>query len=100
MVHRVLRTILVLVAILALATPWNASAAPPGSSSFREAAAPAPGLWSRATGWLTALWAEAGCIADPNGCTDSSDPGDAPADGQTDAGCIADPSGGPCRDGQ
>lgn len=43
-------------------------------------------LW----GALTAIWANAGCILDPNGgCT-------APG---TDAGCIIDPHGG-CTGGQ
>ena len=97
MVHRLLRTLAVL-AVVVLVAPWGAAAAPPDSSSFHEA--PAPGLWSRVTDWLTALWAEAGCIADPSGCTDGSEPGDAPAGSFGDEGCIIDPNGGACRDGQ
>ena len=42
-------------------------------------------LW----GTLTGIWAEAGCIIDPNGGC-----GPASAVPGTDAGCIADPNGG------
>ncbi|HEX7186379.1 MAG TPA: hypothetical protein VF756_31445 [Thermoanaerobaculia bacterium] len=84
---------------LALIAPWGASAAGPKSEPGREAASSL--LW----GWLTYLWAEAGCIIDPNGCADTQgdegciiDP-DGCAGTQRDASCIADPNG-TCAEGQ
>jgi hypothetical protein len=55
------RRLAVLVLSLALIAPWGASATGPKSEPGREAAS------SRLWGWLANLWAEAGCILDPNG---------------------------------
>ena len=97
MSQRFARKLAVLAMALALILPWGASAAPLDSASFREDAAPEPGLWERLAGWLTRVWAENGCLIDPGGCTDGEpDPGS----NDPDNGCIADPSGGTCRDGQ
>lgn len=56
--------------------------------------------------WLTAVWAEAGCILDPGGrCRAAAeqvdagciiDPSGCPSAEQLDEGCIIDPSGGTC----
>ncbi|HEX7184796.1 MAG TPA: hypothetical protein VF756_23420 [Thermoanaerobaculia bacterium] len=74
------RRLAVLVLSLALIAPWGASAAGPKTEPDREAAAQAlAGLW----GWLTSLWAEAGCHIDPDGCAGT----------QGDNGCRLDPNG-------
>ncbi|HEX7185118.1 MAG TPA: hypothetical protein VF756_25040 [Thermoanaerobaculia bacterium] len=110
------RRLAVLVLFLTLIAPWGASAAEPKSEP--GAAQALAGLW----GWLTRLWAENGCIIDPDGCAGAqgdngcildpdgcagaqgdngciADPnGCAEAGESGDNGCIADPSGGACRD--
>ena len=113
--HRT-RRLAVLVLSLALIAPGSASAAGPKSEPGRESAS------SRLWGWLTNLWAEAGCIMDPDGCSGTqgdegciidpdgcaaaqSDAGcildpNGCADAHGDAGCIADPNGGTCAEGQ
>lgn len=48
------------------------------------------GPLDRLGSWLTAVWAEAGCILDPSGCPGGA--GEAQEPGQ-DAGCIIDPDG-------
>ncbi|HEX7185119.1 MAG TPA: hypothetical protein VF756_25045 [Thermoanaerobaculia bacterium] len=90
------RRFAVLALSLALIAPWGASAAGPKSEPGREAAAQAlTGLWS----WLTRLWAENGCLIDPDGCAGAQrdngcilDP-DGCATTQVDNGCILDPNG-------
>jgi hypothetical protein len=84
-----------------LIAPWGASAAASGPQPGRE---PAASLW----GWLTALWAEAGCRADPDGCAGAQvdngchlDPsGCATEEPSLDNGCRLDPNGAPCAEGQ
>jgi len=85
------RFIIVIVLTLALAAiPWGVSAAP--SRTSREGARQATvGSWAPADvlaalkGWLRNLWAENGCIIDPNGrCLQGP---------TLDNGCIADPNG-------
>ena len=95
------RRLAVLVLSLALVAPSGASATVTGPEPGRE---PVASLW----GWLTALWAEAGCRIDPSGCAAAqgdngcrADPnGCATEDPSLDNGCRADPSGTPCTEGQ
>ncbi len=65
-------------------------AAPPARAAG-WLSSPFEGIWAR----ISALWAETGCIYDPNGgCRDHA----GPVDGITaDAGCTYDPHGG-CRE--
>jgi hypothetical protein len=75
---------------LALAAPLSA-AAPHASSSARsrqgaaQPAAASASLLSTWKDWLAHLWADAGCILDPDGRCRTAP--------RTDAGCILDPSG-------
>jgi hypothetical protein len=73
------RFVFVLVLALLLTAPpsWAGS---PGS---RHAA---PDVLTRLWSLLTGVWADAGCIIDPNGCSSQQ----APA---IDAGCAIDPHG-------
>src|SRR5437764_788857 len=77
---------------LALATPWLVMAAPhPVAKGAIQAPSAPSSLLSLWSGWLTRLWADAGCIIDPDGrCVTGP---------RTDAGCIGDPNGG-CKSGQ
>jgi hypothetical protein len=61
--------------------------APPswaGGPSVRHAA---PDVLTRLLSLFTGVWADAGCILDPHGCSLQQTPG-------IDAGCIIDPHGG------
>jgi hypothetical protein len=81
----VIRVLLVLLVVLALAAP-SAWAAPRQS---RIEIGPLDFL-ARLWGSLTAIWAESGCWIDPNGgCLD-----DTPLPPGTDEGCKLDPNGG------
>ncbi|HZF13894.1 MAG TPA: hypothetical protein VFE33_34305 [Thermoanaerobaculia bacterium] len=101
------RRLALLALALALATPWLVMAAPhPAAKGAIQAPSAPSSLLSLWSGWLTRLWADAGCIIDPDGrCATAplthegciADPSGRCATGpQTDAGCIIDPSGG-CR---
>jgi hypothetical protein len=67
------------------------------------------GLFTSLWDWLSGVWADAGCIIDPGGCTGGTgadegciiDPSGwcAPAP-STDEGCGIDPSGGACPERQ
>jgi hypothetical protein len=73
-----------------LLTPWAASAAPSSPVELRaHSSAGLTTFWSL----LTTLWAEAGCIIDPNGggCA-------GPKAAVPDLGCGIDPNGG-CHGG-
>ena len=107
------RRLVLLTLTLALAIPWLAMAAPGPAAGAGHHAVPTSSasssllsLWS---GWITRLWAEEGCVIDPDGrCAKAPlthegciiDPSGHCATGpQTDAGCILDPNGG-CKSGQ
>jgi hypothetical protein len=67
---------------LLLAAPW--SAAEPREGHGPASSSALGQLWSR----LTALWADIGCVFDPNGrCRDA-------VTSQSDIGCGMDPNGG------
>jgi hypothetical protein len=81
-------------------------AAGPGHSAPQAATSSLLSLWS---GWLTRLWAEEGCVIDPNGrCAKAprthagcilAPNGRCATGPRTDAGCIIDPDGR-CRNSQ
>ena len=78
------RSFAALVLMLTLAASGAAFAAPHRSTAAGHHAASA-GLLGTLPGWLAHLWAEAGCILDPDGrCATAP---------HTDEGCILDPSG-------
>jgi hypothetical protein len=74
-----------------LLAPWAASAAPNSPVELRvHSSAGLTTFWSL----LTTLWAEAGCIIDPNGgCHGGAQSTAPPPPAVPDAGCGIDPSG-------
>jgi hypothetical protein len=76
------RFVFIVLLLAVLVQPaWGAS---PGGQPLRAA-----GLLDRLWSAMTGIWAEAGCIIDPNGgCAPT------PTAPGTDEGCIADPNGG------
>ena len=85
---RTLRQLVLVVFILALFAPWEASAA--GARPMRQSPpnveVSATDLLSRAWDALVRLWTKNGCSADPDGSC-------APAVTRGDNGCVIDPNG-------
>jgi hypothetical protein len=80
---------LVLAALLIL--PWSAGALPAPGGATPRVQETALGPWqllSQAWGLLVSLWAEEGCMIDPNGRCAS-----APTVTRAEEGCMIDPSG-------
>lgn len=84
------RKLVLLVLALALLTPWSAHALPLGSPPTE----PLAGLASRLTEWITALFGDVGCSADPDGrCRDTNGSQPTVPTDQLDVGCSMDPGG-------
>jgi hypothetical protein len=93
--HRRRRFVVIVLFIALAAMPWTASAAPNRTSRVGVNWAPADVLGTL-KGWLRNLWADNGCIIDPNGRCLQGTTNNRPT---TDAGCIIDPDG-KCKAGQ
>jgi len=94
------RSIAWVILSLALAAPWTAIAVPnraaiEGANRAQVVSWAPSNVFAALKGWLTNIWAEAGCIADPNGrCISEAPQSSGGTSGPTtDAGCIADPNG-------
>jgi hypothetical protein len=86
---RIIRFAFVLILALVLVPAPSWAAGPQTRTTLPDAVTR---FWSL----LSSLWAEAGCILDPNGgCLPDQTP--QPLLPQTDGGCIIDPSGGCSR---
>jgi hypothetical protein len=77
---------------LALALPSVAGTWSPAGVSLAAPTAGGADVLSRAWSWLTALWPDAGCGADPSGKLCGG-----VAQVTPKAGCGSDPNGGRCR---
>ena len=85
------RNLAALLLAVTLLVPWVASAASRSPAELRTAS---PALEQRFWNLLTGLWAEAGCIIDPNGGSCAGAQSTAPAPPAfLDEGCGLDPSG-------
>ena len=83
------RRAVILLLILAVATPLAAAPVQRSDQVRFEAAAPLASLWS----WLANAWTKNGCLIDPNGrCLPGTGTAPAPPAG-ADNGCGLDPNG-------
>jgi hypothetical protein len=88
------KTVLVVLVVLLLTTPW-ASAAPRQGRGGPVTAFGilVPDVLSQAWSFLTGGWRKSGCQIDPDGrCVTSATP-----TSSVDAGCNIDPNGSQCR---